>query len=74
MEHIYNILENDDECQWSFEELSKLTYVPTIQTIKIKLQEKYGDNKVIASNHEDQPMVCFHLMSNKLLTKLFKSS
>lgn len=63
MEEIFCISENNEEPQFTSTELEGVMtdYIPDEQTIKTKIEERYGDKIVITSKKTDSRL--FHFES-----------
>lgn len=74
MEEIYYLIENCEECQFSFEELRSAVSgdVPTNETIKSKLKEHYGERIIIAVGVGwRNATVCFNDVGFKILSSWY---
>ena len=73
MEYIYSYVEqNSEECQFPFDEsMAKIEgdYRPLIQTVKVQLLRKYGDDILIVLAANKAPAVCFRNTRYKVLTE-----
>jgi len=76
MDHIFSVLENGDDCQYSLSELlaNYDGYVPDTRTIKKKLLQKYGDGVIVASNQKSGTIVCLRSAGMKILTEQWYSN
>lgn len=74
MEEIFQYIENNDDCQFSLEELKDIGKNPTIdnKTIKRRLKLKYSDKIIITEKKGSLTIICFidnhykHLKGNNL--------
>lgn len=72
MQNIFHFLDdNDEECQFSLEELmNKIEgdYRPDIKTVKDRLLKKYGSDILISTSANKKPVVCFKNTGYQILT------
>lgn len=61
MEEIFQYIENNDDCQFSLQELKDIGKNPTIdnKTIKRILKLKYGDKIIITEKKGSLTIICF---------------
>ncbi|KAL4718412.1 hypothetical protein ACJJTC_016033 [Scirpophaga incertulas] len=61
MEEIFQYIENNDDCQFSLQELKDIGKNPTIdnKTIKRRLKLKYGDKIIITEKKGSLTIICF---------------
>ena len=70
MNYIFYKLEEGDDCQYSLDELREdyVGYMPSPQTIKRRLEEKFGENIVVVSMQNREPTVCLRKTGAKILS------
>lgn len=62
MEKIYKYIEENDDCQFSIQELKNILsteYIPDDKTIKSRLSSHYGDNIIFSSKFGSNTIICF---------------
>ena len=69
MDHIFLVLENGDDCQYSIQELTEsyLGEVPHIKTIMRRL-EKYGCDIIISTNTNSEAVVYLRTTGQRILS------
>lgn len=68
MENIFTFMENQEECQFSINNLIvQIEGVPEKKTIIKHLVERYG-NKVIVSNNTKETIICYKNTGHTILT------
>lgn len=61
MEQIYKYIEENDDCQFSLQELKNILsteYIPDDKTIKSRLTSQYGDNIIFSSKFGSNTIIC----------------
>lgn len=76
MENIYNYIENNEDCQFTINELKEICKrdPPDDKTIKIKLKEKYGPRIIITDKRGSSAIICFNDKQHEILTKSWYSN
>lgn len=71
MEDIFSYIENNEDCQFTLQELKKvlIDYVPDDKTIISKLIERYGKNIVIITKSAAMTIICFRDTQTNILSR-----
>lgn len=69
MEFVYSYMEQSDDSQFSILELCEVVedYGVSVQTMKVRLKEHYGDDISITSTQSKVPVVCFRSCGDRII-------
>lgn len=73
MQYVFDyIKETSDECQFSMTQLIEIikgNHIPDWRTIKMHLEDKYGNDVVISNYKNLPPIVSFRTAADKILSE-----
>lgn len=72
MEQIYKYIEENDDCQFTMQELKNVItteHIPDEKTIRKRLIDRYHDDIVISTKFGSNTIICFKKMNHDILTE-----